>query len=227
MDIDLSLLLEKPAFDTKAVLTIEALSPLSIVVSLPGKYYRSQQEPTDLMQFAIIENIMGWHFGEIIRKEIIKKVKDSNRKDLKFQQTGSGYINLLQNHIKIENKVIPDSINYDDLWSQHLKHNDERHIKGSRNYSWKIEKFVNNVKNGEEKIEILKNKIDFYPHYYISPTPREYIIPKGLYKYLIASSKEILNFINNYITDPVSPPYLGSNDGWINLIMEIINETTN
>jgi CRISPR-associated protein Cas5 len=63
MKCDLNFLLEEPDFSTKAKLTIDALAPLSMVTSMPGKYYRSQPEPTDEMLYGLLENALGWHIS--------------------------------------------------------------------------------------------------------------------------------------------------------------------
>ena len=59
MNLNLDFLLEPPVFSARGKLTIEALAPLSMVSSMPGKYYRSQPEPTDAMLYGMLENALG------------------------------------------------------------------------------------------------------------------------------------------------------------------------
>jgi hypothetical protein len=54
MTLDLSFLLQPPDFSARAMLTVDALAPLSMVTSMPGKYYRSQPEPTDAMLYGLL-----------------------------------------------------------------------------------------------------------------------------------------------------------------------------
>ena len=75
MDLNLDFLLEPPEFSARGKFTLDALAPLSMVASLPGKYYRSQPEPTDAMLYGMIENALGWHVSTKERSELSKKLK--------------------------------------------------------------------------------------------------------------------------------------------------------
>ena len=57
--MDLSFFLEPPEFSVTAVLTVEALAPLSMSAAQPGTYYRSQRAPTNAMLYGLLENAMG------------------------------------------------------------------------------------------------------------------------------------------------------------------------
>lgn len=143
-----------------------------------------------------------------------------------------------------------DSFHYDDLWSQHLK--GASFVGGSRNYSHEAIPLMNAVemlkKAKERKIEIADgseqkgfsknpNKIidfspgdkihlnvlkPYFPQYYISPTPREYVAHNGFFVYLVETSQALLSIIGDAIAEPQAPLYLGTNDGWVDAILEEI-----
>jgi len=98
MKCDLNFLLEDPDFSTKAKLTIDALAPLSMVTSMPGKYYRSQPEPTDEMLYGLLENALGWHISTKERNELLKQLKKKHNQEL--YESGVGYASLLQFHLR-------------------------------------------------------------------------------------------------------------------------------
>lgn len=230
---DFSFLLEPPDFSVRGELTVEALTPLSMVTSMPGKYYRGQPEPSTPMLFGMLENILGWHFSANDRKSIIGGIKKRLGEP---EQSGVGFISLLQYHVNVEMRIVPRLKSFDDLWSQHLHQNDIRHFNGARNYSWTIERKVNRFREEKGKKKgagsaagTRDNKMDqqFYdsikdalPQYYVSPTPREYVIPAGPYKFILLTSRQLSNLFRQGADRPVAPAYLGSNDGWIEVTWE-------
>lgn len=218
MKLDLSFLLQPPEFSVRAMLVIDALAPLSMVVSMPGKYYRSQPQPSHEMLYGTLENALGWHVSVKERNEI------KNRLQSKYgavKQSGIGFISLLQFHLRFSIEVVPPLMHYDDLWSQHLKHTDKRHIDGSRNHDYRVIPILNEIKAGTREMnapEIIK----YFPQYYVSPTPREYVIASGSYKYLIETSAELNTLLAEAIANPAAPLYLGSNDGWVDIAWEVM-----
>lgn len=151
-EIDISILFEKPDFAKSAILWIEPLAPLSMVVSMPGSYYRSQGEPSSFMIYGMLENMLGWHFDERIRREILKRMKAEFSKKFKIKELSSessevSYTPILQQHLKIESPALvqPQKTFFEDYWTQHLKDVDERHAKGNRNYDFSLEVQVNNI----------------------------------------------------------------------------------
>lgn len=230
---DFSFLLVLPDYSIRGQLTVDALAPLSMVTSMPGKYYRSQPEPSDPMLFGMIENALGWHLSSNDRKSILKLISKKLNKPV---ESGVGFVSLLQYHIKIEIRSIPDLMHFDDLWSQHLHGNDIRHFNGSRYYGSSIEEKVNRYREAKSKKKsedttpgIRDNKSDqeFYesikdalPQYYVSPTPREYVIPNGPYKFVLLTSPLLSNLLKHVSFHPHTPPYLGSNDGWVEMHWE-------
>ena len=116
-------------------MTIEPLAPLSIVSTLPGSYYKSLDKPTKANLCGMFENVLGWHIGLKHRKEIsneMKKVYKKSYKITSFEEETSavGYKSLLGHLFEIELSLVPVIVaRYDDYWTQHLKHDDARHLK--------------------------------------------------------------------------------------------------
>lgn len=238
MKLDLNFLLEQPEHSIRAKLVIDALAPLSMVASLPGKYYRSQREPTPQMLYGLIENALGWHVSDIERKELEKKLKKKFGREL--EKSGVGFLSLLQFHLRFSTSVIPPLLHYDDLWAQHLKGGS--FLGGSRNYDSKVIKIMNaerakkisiddrggsskdlsKLSNFEEGDKIHVNVVKpFFPQYYVSPTPREYVIPKGNYVFVVETNDLLAQMLKAAFENPVAPLYLGSNDGWVEANWEI------
>lgn len=241
--IDVSILFEEPDLAKSAVLWIEPLAPLSMVVSMPGSYYRTQDEPSVYMIYGALENLLGWHFDEVIRKAILKKMRKELKKkhkieDILIESSLVNYIPILQNHLIIETPAFfqPQKKFYEDYWTQHMKHDDERHLKGVRNYDLAIERLVTLSKNlerqakidkDEEKTlkekakaaraEIMKNMRDKLPLYYSSPKKREFVAVIGKYGYKIQSSERMIQMLVSAVSEHENPIYLGTNEGWVDI----------
>ena len=232
MKLELNYLLEKTNLTTRRKLIIDALAPLSMVSSLPGKYYRSQREPTPQMLYGLIENALGWHISDKERKELEKKLKRKFGTEL--EKSGVRFVSLLQFHLQFSTSVIPPLLHYDDLWAQHLKGGS--FLGGSRNYDNRAIKImnaerakkiaINDLGASSKDAEKLYNFQDndkvhvnvvrpFFPQYYVSPTPREYVIPQGEYIFVAETSENLAGMIREAFENPAAPLYLGSNDGWI------------
>ena len=243
MTLDLSFLLQLPNFSARAILTVDALAPLSMVTSMPGKYYRSQPEPTDAMLYGLLENALGWHIADGERKLLVKKLE--RKFGVKAAVTGVGYASLLQFHVRFAVKSLPPLLHYDDLWAQHLKGGS--FLDGSRNYDKRVIPLMNsyrdrdktgvtisdraNASKDSEKLNEFRNSDHihvnvvrrFFPQYYASPTPREYVIPQGVYTYMIETSTELAQTLTAAFADPTAPLYLGSNDGWVEAVWEVLS----
>ncbi|MGI8638927.1 MAG: hypothetical protein ACR2MG_03135 [Pyrinomonadaceae bacterium] len=251
MNLNLDFLLEPPDFSVRGKLTIEALAPLSMVSSMPGKYYRCQPEPTDEMLYGMIENAFGFHLTGKTDKErdkLIKKISQKHK--LEIQTSDVGFSSLLQFHIRVSTRCIPDLIHYDDYWSQHQ--HGASFIGGSREYDYRAIPIMNlhsqkakppNEKKEKRKIEFTdkkegnkhKDKINtfeewetihvnvvrpYFPQFYISPTLRGYVVPQDSYKYVLETSAKISKLLAEALENPISPLYLGSNDGWVECYYE-------
>lgn len=242
MAYDLKFLLEPPTFSVRANLTIEALAPLSMVTSMPGKYYRSQPGPTHSMLYGLLENALGWHISDGERKLLVKKLERKHGK--KAVASGVGYASLLQFHIRFAVKSLPALLHYDDLWAQHLKGGS--FLDGSRNYDKRVIPLMNayrdrnktgvtitdraNASKDSDKLHEFRNADhihvnvvrSFFPQYYASPTQREYVIPQGVYKYVLETSMELAQMLTAAFAAPAAPLYLGSNDGWVEATWEVM-----
>ena len=231
--LDLNFLLYPPEFSARGKLTIEGIAPLSMVASLPGKYYRSQPEPTDAMLYGMLENALGWHVSTNERKDLSNKLKQQFGEP---EKTGVGFVSLLQFHLRFTTRFLPTLLHYDDYWSQHQK--GSRFTTGSRNHDSRLIALLNAEKNDANDIEIKEAAgyrkdsdaafdfqngerihIDalryYFPQYYISPTPRGYVLPQGVYQFVAETSAQISGLIAAALENPAAPLYLGSNDGWV------------
>jgi CRISPR-associated protein Cas5 len=210
---------------------------------MPGKYYRSQPEPTDAMLYGLLENALGWHISDGERKVLVKKLE--RKLGTRAAATGVGYSSLLQFHVRFAIKSLPTLLHYDDLWAQHLKGGS--FLDGSRNYDKRVIPLMNayrdrdrtgvtisdraNASKDSEKLnefrdgdQIHVNVVrHFFPQYYASPTPREYVIPQGVYKYMIETSAELAQMLAAAFAAPAAPLYLGSNDGWVEAVWEVLS----
>lgn len=247
-EIDISMLFEKPDLDKSAILWIEPLAPLSMVISMPGSYYKSQGEPSSLMIYGMLENVIGWHFDDKIRKDILKRMKVVF--DQKFKIKGHstecsevGYTPIIQHHVKIESPALvqPNKQFYEDFWTQHLKDGDERHFGGARNYDLKIERMVNLSKDLEKEAKsesnkeikkqmtdrakriravIMKRYKTYMPNYYSSPKKREFVLTTGAYGYKVHLSDSFFSMLANAIEELSYPLYIGTNEGWVNIKLQ-------
>ena len=220
MQLDLSLLKTPPDFSAHGVLTVEALAPLSLVAKMPGKYYRSQPQPSETMLLAMLENALGWHVGEKERNPLLKRLEKRHKSPA--QKSNVGFGSLLQWHVRFAVKQIPASMHYDDLWSQHLKHGDERHINGARNHDASAIGPMNEaLRTGKMDVKAMR---PLFPQYYVSPTPREYIVPDGPFRYRVETNRTLAELLNAALTAPEAPLYLGASEGWVEANWEDIND---
>lgn len=229
-----ALLAAPPDFSVSATLKIEALAPLSLVAKLPGKYYASQSKPTDAMLLGVLENALGWHIGEVERKQLIKVLEKKHKR--KALASGVGFSSLLQWHVRLGVLVTPPLLAYDDLWTQHLRGN--TFVEGSRNYDAQAIPLMNAKRGGRVKLlEKASARKDaaaltdfqdgddvnltvvrpYFPQYYSSPTLRGYVEPQEPYRLGIETSAALAGALKTAVADPAAPLYLGSNDGWVEL----------
>lgn len=191
---------------------------------------------------------MNWHYDPKLRNKLLKNCATVLKKQGKSIQkdetiSSSGYTSILYPFIHIELGVEQPVNSYDDLWTQHLKHNDKRHVDGVRNsdgrvyneiqqlqiqYHQKInasadkkeeDKLQNELstKIGELKIDLLKQS--HFPNFYQSPKRREFIIPKDNFQYRVSMNEALFNTVKE-ATDQNNIGYLGTNEGWVNVEIE-------
>lgn len=234
MKADISFLFECPTLDKQALLTIEPLAPLSIVSSLPGSYYKSLDKPTKANLCGIFENVLGWHIGQNERKAILKRIvtvykKEYQISDFEIEKSLVGYTSLLGHLFRIDLLFTPTIVlRYDDLWTQHLKDKDVRHLKGTPNLNYPLIKEKQRLPTDEKgKVvddtytKFIKENNSGFPIYYSSPTPREFIVLEGNYEIKVSINNSLLKRLKEALGYNNSA-YLGTNEGWIDLsILEI------
>lgn len=240
MSLDINLLTQPQDFSKVSVLTIDALAPLSMVAKMPGKYYRSQPAPTDEMLYGLLENALGWHIAEKDRNDLIKQLQKKHGKAAR--ESGVGYKSLLQFHLRFGLSQLPQVMHYDDYWSQHLS--GSSFVGGSREYDARAiplmnaladkKVTINDRAEAKKEPELLTSFQEgqtvhlnvlrpYFPQYYISPTPREYVVPNGPYMYRVETSPELAHMIAEAVDDPAAPLYLGSNDGWVDVQWRVMS----
>jgi CRISPR-associated protein Cas5 len=156
----------------------------------------------------------------------------------KDDESGVGFKSILQHHLKfIGPHIEPETVHFDDLWARHVRGSGATFPGGSRNYDVSLERIVNmeklnlisfgdsakhNIRNPNEITNVSEDdKVHlnairpYFPQYYTSPTPREYVIPKGSYVFSVKTTKSLKEVIKDALKDPDSPVYLGTNDGWV------------
>lgn len=198
-----------PNFSEKGKLTVMPLAPLSMVAGLSGSYYRTLRSPSKHMICGLLENLLDLHFDKKSRKQMLNALAKHLKKEFSYEldksecEAASGFISLLYPFIELGVVKVPETLTYDDLWTQHLKHNDKRHVDGIRNTDHRIYGKVGNKiqfynaeinaskteeerKNIEKDLnqEILKLKVSELkggksPNFYQSPKRRQYIAFKG------------------------------------------------
>lgn len=232
--VDISVLFEQPDPTVRSLLIITPLAPLSMVVALPGSYYRTQSEPSKQMIYGLLENLLGWHFPDSLRREIIKELAKFYKKKLKlsddsvgaFESSGSKYTPLLQKHLLIEKPPFdykPSVKGYDDYWTQHLKDVDQRHAKGNRNYDYRLSKSIDTIyeepKDQQDSMwaSLFKEKGEQFPAYYQKPTKREFVVVTGNFRYPLLVQEDLLRLLEDAVANTVAPTYLGTNEGWVDL----------
>lgn len=160
--------LEYPELTHSATLEIEALAPLSMVVSQPGTYYRSAPQPSFKMVLGLLENAMGLHLDGRTRKTVVKELTKIVKKVVgrksswsdhpwftgKGFSSGSGYYSLLQHHLSIESIKAPSNfIAYDDLCSFHFRTDKSTLVGGSRGYDHRMESLVTKSRQKPSNVE--------------------------------------------------------------------------
>lgn len=237
--MSLDVLQQKPSFEQKAILNIDALAPLSMVSKMPGKYYRCQPAPTHEMLYGLLENALGWHISTPERDQLIRKME--KRLGRLMSVSGVGFRSLLQYHIRFGMEILPVVTHYSELWSQHL--HGASFVGGSREHGYEAIPLMNAIASKQvqvnDRAEANKNPNlltafqsgqivhlnvlrPYFPQYYISPTLREYVVAHGPYQYRIETSPEMAELLAVAMADPAAPLYLGSNDGWVDVEWRIL-----
>lgn len=232
LKIDIEILRKIPNKTIKAILSIEPLAPLSMVSEMPGSFYKTLNVPSKKMICGLIENVLGWHIDWRDRKVIQQDIKELRKRQKAVysnEAKGSTYIPLLMEYFDIIDQPTIDFSEvcfFNDLWKRCYRRADEVvHPKGTDNIDyryipqkWKLKRDEKNREKVDDKAlkEFFKEKIDFFPMYYTTPTVREYIHLHG--RYIIPMLMDEKLFVMLYdILDTNNIGYLGNNEGWVNL----------
>jgi len=166
--MNLDFYLEPPELTQQATLKIEALAPLSMVVSQPGTYYRSAHQPSQPMVLGLLENAMGLHLDTDTRKDLLKGltkvIKKAEGKKSSWREhpwftgkgnfSGSGFYSFLQHHVNIQSIQAPSTFEaYDDLCSFHFRTDASTLVGGSRGYDYRMESLVSKSRQKPAKVE--------------------------------------------------------------------------
>lgn len=253
--INLNYFLEPPELTVEAILQIEALAPLSMVAAQPGAYYRSQPVPTNFMLYGLLENALGWHLPDSVRKQVMDELKKTVKRAAKKSKAWSdtswisgkpvgspeiGFVSLLQYHVTFMGLVDPVPVDtFDDLWSQQLRDTGRSFFGGSRHYDASLSALMTRERQGSVEFgdraehqplsdDALQQapdgaKIQYksvrsrFPHYYVSPTVREYVVPYSPYQFRLQTTPTVSALLKRAFDDPAAPLYIGSNDGWVDV----------
>ncbi len=154
-----------------------------------------------------------------------------------------GFVSLLQYHVSFEGPhVFPAVDTFDDLWSQQLRDTGRSFFGGSRHYDASLSDLMTRERRDEVEFgdraehEVLSNealqqvtegaKIQYksvrsrFPHYYVSPTVREYVVPRSPYLFRLRTTPTVSALLRDAFNDPAAPLYIGSNDGWVDVSYE-------
>lgn len=224
MEIDIKYLFDPPDLTKYVILTIQPLAPLSMVNSLPGSYYKTGYVPNKFMLCGLFENILNLHFSDedrnVLRRKIKSYYKTKYKLDLELAKSTVGYKPILYHLFEVEPPfLIPDMIFYEDVWTQHLIGEDERHLKGVINNDWRVEKDIIKLKksnNSSVSNTYFKNHRDQFPRYYRSPQQREFLITTGGYLIKIKMTSILFHLIKN-AAEENNIGYLGTSEGWVNI----------
>jgi CRISPR-associated protein Cas5 len=174
----------------------------------------------------LIENILDLHLDEKLRSLLIKDLKKQLKKDrIDFLpsefQSASGFQSVIGHLIDFELKLLPATIGYDDLWSQHLKGSDKRHFDGVRNMDWRVGAHLRKAQVGSDKEqrEFMKEHGEHLPNYYSSPKRREYLIANEPYKVQIKTTKPLFDALNEAIVEN-NIAYMGNSESWVHIEIE-------
>jgi CRISPR-associated protein Cas5 len=146
-----------------------------------------------------------------------------------------GFMSLLQYHLRFTPPhFFPATIHFDDLWARHVHSNGTDAPGGSRNNDYRLERIFAmpdvsfgdradfDIRDPEELAHVkpgakvhIKAIRPMLPHFHVSPTPREYVIPSQPYRFRLECTETVANLVKTALDDPASPLYLGTNDGWV------------
>ena len=230
--IDLTILKRIPNLSESAILEITPLAPLSMVSEYPGAFYKTLSTPSKNMLCGLLENLLGWHFSDKVRKEIFSDYKKSRAKQkIKINESdyknGSTYLPLLNDYFEIAGNTQYEDFKgisfYVDYWSRYYRRGDSsKHLNGCRNISIDIiaeKHLVFKSATKEAKEDWFKRNKGSVPLFYTTPTKREYVNIDAKITIPLTIDPDLLSLILN-TSDNLG--YLGNNEGWIHFTIRQI-----
>lgn len=246
MNIDISLLKEKPELTEKVTLRITPLAPLSMVSEMPGAFYKTMRLPDKRMLCGLMENALGWHLSWTDRENILNHSRKQRGLGKVKTEDRSSYVPLLIDYFEINDKVRIENLRsicfYKDLWSRGFRRKDslQKHINGCRNISIDVlaeyhvlfneGKKETEGKKGNEEAEKKKEKEeadlkrkewckenqDKVPMYYTTPTEREFMSLDGEFMVETLMDKRLLQLLLESLPTR-NVGYLGTSEGWVDI----------
>lgn len=243
MEIDISILFQKPEKAVKAVLAIEPLAPLSMVNTMPGSFYKTLDVPSKYHLCGAFENALGWHFDENfknrelgkggkkenlrsqIRKQVLAHFKKQKAEIPIWEMSDVGYEPLLAHLFEVGLVVKPALIHYKDLWKQMRKRNDAySHPNGTMNLSFELiplkldlARNDNGTVTNYAVANFFKANTYGYPMYYTSAGSREFVVAiLGNYQIGLNMTEGLFSSLETAFSEN-NISYLGTNEGWVNL----------
>jgi hypothetical protein len=196
-------LLEDPSdAEVTGTLTVEALAPLSMNTSVPGKHFQTEIVPPERQLYGMIENAFGLHFGwskgafgyklkQALAEEAEADVKISGMKSRDYQP-------LVAPFYELELTEAPETETYDDTQWLH-KWRDTAQVRASAsNQDWRA----------------TRDRPENYG-YGKTPIQREHVVAHGPWIYEVTTTEAAGTALRDALRSPRGPLYLGTSDGWV------------
>ncbi|WP_103030510.1 hypothetical protein [Salinibacter altiplanensis] len=201
--IDLSFLLEDPSEAQRSgTLRVEALAPLSMNTSVPGKHFQTEVVPPERQLYGMIENAFGLHFGwskgafgyklkQSLADEAAADVSISGMRSRDYQPLAAPFYDLSV-------METPETETYDDTQWLH-KWRDTAQVRASAsNHDWRA----------------TQDRPENYG-YGKTPIQREHVVADGPWIYKVSTTEAAGQALQKALQAPRGPLYLGTSDGWV------------
>jgi len=198
--IDLSFLSEDPSTKSEtARIVIEALAPLSMNTSVPGKHYQTAVHPPLRQIYGLFENAMGLHFGWKDSYKLRRKIADEAAASIRISGADKREFQpLLQPYYDLSLIEKPETETFDDTQWAHKWRDSATIRKGAMHHDW-------------------RGTLDDAAHYGYGKTviEREHVVANGPWIYRVKAGPKAMDALNRALQEPAGQLYLGNNDGWV------------
>jgi hypothetical protein len=201
--IDLSFLLDDPSdADVQGSLRIEALAPLSMNASVPGKHYQTETVPPKRQIYGMIENALGLHFGWSNKEfgyKLKRKIAEAASADVSISGIGTrDFQPLVAPYYELSLAEEPAVETFDDTqWLHKWRDTSQVRVSAS-NHDWRA--------TGDKPERYGYGK---------TPIQREYVIPEGPWIYAVITTPSAGRALQAALDAPKGSLYLGTSDGWV------------